>query len=119
MKAASVEASNHEKRTDAEEKARLRSGSTSGRCFGRKTIKQEVPMRFRIIAALFILVGVACLGLFAFLGSSVAPDGRLQEPFALLPLGWALILLGVAGLVVAWFVARSINLPPTKTRSTT
>lgn len=53
------------------------------------------------IAVLVVLAGAACLGLFAVLGSSVAPDGRLQEPFALLPLGWALILLGGAGLAVS------------------
>lgn len=58
-------------------------------------------MRFRIIAGLAIVVGVACLGLFALLGGSVEPDGRLQEPFALLPLGWALIIFGGLGLVVS------------------
>ena len=53
---------------------------------------------FAAIACL--LLGVACLGLFTLLPSSIAPDGRLQEPFALLPLGWALIALGVVGLGV-------------------
>jgi hypothetical protein len=41
------------------------------------------------IAIAALLLGLACFGLFEVLGSSIAPDGRLQEPFALLPLGWA------------------------------
>lgn len=65
-------------------------------------------MKFRIITALFLLVGVACLGLFALLGGSVVSDGRLQEPFALLPLGWVLILFGGPGLVAS-LVRRALH----------
>jgi hypothetical protein len=50
------------------------------------------------IAFAALLLGLACFGLFEVLGSSIAPDGRLQEPFALLPLGWTLITLGIVGL---------------------
>ena len=49
------------------------------------------------IAIATLLLGLACFGLFEVLGSSIAPDGRLQEPFALLPVGWALIVLGIVG----------------------
>ena len=54
-----------------------------------------------IVATVFVLAGIACFGLFEIIGSTVAPDGRLQEPFALLPVGWVLILLGGSGLVVS------------------
>lgn len=50
-----------------------------------------------------MLVGVSCLLLFALLGGSIAPDGRLQEPFALLLLGWALVLFGGLGWAVSLF----------------
>ncbi|CAE6864801.1 hypothetical protein R75465_07883 [Paraburkholderia aspalathi] len=42
-----------------------------------------------------LLSGVVCLGLFEVPGSSISLDGRLQEPFVLLVLGWASIALGV------------------------
>ena len=52
-------------------------------------------------AAFFLLAGIACLSLFSLIGSTVLPDGFLQEPFALLPLGWMFIALGVFTLVVS------------------
>jgi hypothetical protein len=55
------------------------------------------------IAIAALLLGLACFGLFEVLGSSIAPDGRLHEPFALLPLGWALITLGIVGLCSSLF----------------
>ncbi|MHA3902442.1 DUF3955 domain-containing protein [Castellaniella sp. WN] len=70
-------------------------------------------MRFRIIAAFCVFVGVVCLGLFALLGSSVAPDGHLQEPFALLPLGWTFILFGGLGLVIS-LVRCALHKPKTR-----
>ncbi|WP_309245827.1 DUF3955 domain-containing protein [Burkholderia pseudomallei] len=48
-------------------------------------------------------------------GNSVAPDGRLQEPFALLPLGWTLLLLGELGLgLVVSLVRRALHKPVTR-----
>ena len=58
-------------------------------------------MKILSVSTLSLLIGAACLGLFAMLGSTVAPDGRLQEPFALVPLGWVLILLGGLGLAAS------------------
>lgn len=56
-------------------------------------------MKF-LFSTAWLLGGLACFGLYALVGSSVAPDGRLQEPFALLPLGWALIGAGALGWLV-------------------
>lgn len=56
------------------------------------------PMRH--LPAVLLLIGLACLAGFAALGSSVAPDGHLQEPFALLPLGWACTVAGALGLLL-------------------
>lgn len=63
-------------------------------------------MIFRIIAALFILAGITCFVLFTLADSTVTPDGHLQEPFALLPVGWAFILTGGTGLIVSCFLRR-------------
>lgn len=39
-------------------------------------------------------IGIGCLVAFGLIGSHVAADGFLREPFALLPLGWLLIVVG-------------------------
>lgn len=44
-------------------------------------------------SALILVAGIGCLGLFELLGSTITADGRLQEPFFLLPVGWGLIAL--------------------------
>ena len=61
-------------------------------------------------AAAASLVGaLACIGIFVAIGSKVAPDGTLVEPFFLIPIGWLLLAvaaaLGVAYLVMV-LVAR-------------
>ncbi|MCW5238685.1 DUF3955 domain-containing protein [Verminephrobacter eiseniae] len=53
----------------------------------------------RYIPAALLLFGSACFAGFAAIGGSVAPDGQLQEPFALLPLGWLCTVLGALGLL--------------------
>jgi hypothetical protein len=41
-----------------------------------------------------VLVGLGCFVAFQMIGSSIADDGTLTEPFFLIPIAWALILLG-------------------------
>jgi hypothetical protein len=48
------------------------------------------------IAPALMLVGLACLGLFWAIGSSVDESGVLHEPFVLLPIGWTFIFVGAA-----------------------
>lgn len=54
----------------------------------------------KYIPVLLFVIGALCLVLFAASGSEVAPNGQLQEPFALLPLGWLCIALGTCGLMI-------------------
>lgn len=46
------------------------------------------------VGVLVATVGLVCLLAFRLLGSSVGPDGFIQEPFGLLPIGYLLVLVG-------------------------
>ena len=53
------------------------------------------------IPLFLFLLGLACHVAFGIIGSHVAPDGTLIEPFFLLPIGYLLCALGiVTGLIV-------------------
>ena len=49
------------------------------------------------------VIGFACLLAFRLIGSHVGMDGFVQEPFALLPIGYLLVfagmLIGVSGFI--------------------
>jgi hypothetical protein len=46
------------------------------------------------IGVLVAAIGLACLIAFRMIGSSVEPNGFVQEPFALLPIGYLLVFVG-------------------------
>ncbi|MFE3577174.1 DUF3955 domain-containing protein [Lysinibacillus sp. NPDC059133] len=46
-----------------------------------------------------ILIGVICLIAKAIIGTEVGPDGILQEPWFLVPLGFLLFCLGIISLM--------------------
>jgi hypothetical protein len=49
---------------------------------------------------LFLLAGIGCITAYKAIGSSVAQDGTLTEPFALIPIGYFLITVGIVWRVV-------------------
>jgi Protein of unknown function (DUF3955) len=53
------------------------------------------------IGLTLLLLGFVLLIAFRYIGSSIDQDGFLHEPFALLPVGWLLVILGVTWSVVA------------------
>ncbi|AIP03429.1 DUF3955 domain-containing protein [Burkholderia pseudomallei] len=57
-------------------------------------------MKLVFPACLAFVAGIVCFARFAASGSDVDAFGRLHEPFGLLPLGWALTLLGGTGLLI-------------------
>jgi hypothetical protein len=60
------------------------------------------------VAIALLLAGLACFVAFALIGSSVADDGTLVEPFFLIPIGWLLALTG--GIVaIATFIKGRIK----------
>ncbi len=58
-------------------------------------------MKKNFIAIIPLALGFGCLLAYKIIGSEVAPDGTLVEPFGLIPIGYLLILIGlVAGIVL-------------------
>ncbi|MGE7024421.1 DUF3955 domain-containing protein [Solibacillus cecembensis] len=55
-------------------------------------------MKKYVIASTPILLGVICIIAKVFIGGNVAVDGRLEEPFFLLPIGFLLFFLGIVSL---------------------
>ena len=56
-----------------------------------------------------MLAGIGCAIAFEVIGSSVADDGTLVEPFFLIPIAWLLFLLGGI-LAISTFIIRRIKL---------
>ncbi|MFA0813204.1 DUF3955 domain-containing protein [Microbulbifer epialgicus] len=52
------------------------------------------------IGGLLILLGGLFLLAFRLIGSSVDSEGILHEPFALLPLGFLLLITGIAMIII-------------------
>ena len=52
-----------------------------------------------------LLLGLSLLCMIGYhlIGSTLDESGVLIEPFALVPLGWMLLLLSLVSLVVQWF----------------
>jgi len=46
------------------------------------------------IGFLIAAIGLACLLAFRLIGSSVDPNGFVQEPFGLLPIGYTFVFVG-------------------------
>jgi hypothetical protein len=70
-------------------------------------MKRNAKFMKRAAIAL-MLAALGCLIAFAAIGSSVAQDGRLIEPFFLIPIAWLLFLTG-AILAIATFIIRRIK----------
>lgn len=56
----------------------------------------------RLLPAVLVLaLGAACLAIYGFAGARIDTDGFLREPFYLLPMGAACLVLGTVLLAVA------------------
>jgi hypothetical protein len=61
----------------------------------------------KLIAIALILAGLGCFVAFAAIGSSVAEDGTLVEPFFLIPIAWFLFLAGISTAIATFLKERS------------
>ena len=48
----------------------------------------------------FIFLVLACYATFGIIGTEIAPDGRLVEPFFLLPIGYLLDALSIIAFLI-------------------
>jgi hypothetical protein len=59
-------------------------------------------------AIVLIVAGLGCFAAFSVIGSEVAEDGTLVEPFFLIPVAWLLLLTG-GMLAIATFIRGRIK----------
>ncbi|WP_195575185.1 DUF3955 domain-containing protein [Paenibacillus sp. 1001270B_150601_E10] len=59
-----------------------------------------------LFASLPIVLGLLCFVIFSMIGSYVASDGTLVEPFFLVPIGYLFLFLGA--LTLMFTVIRSV-----------
>ena len=59
-------------------------------------------------AIALIIAGLGCFVAFSVIGSEVADDGTLVEPFFLIPVAWLLLLTG-GMLAIATFIRGRIK----------
>jgi hypothetical protein len=57
-------------------------------------------MKKYMLSLIPLILGIGCLVSFNMMGSKVAADGTLVEPFYLLPMGYSLMAISVIGLGV-------------------
>lgn len=60
-------------------------------------------MKNYILALIPFILGVGCLVSFNTIGSKVAADGTLVEPFYLLPMVYTFLTISIIGFVVSKF----------------
>lgn len=53
-------------------------------------------MKKYLISAILVLIGIACFISYNIIGSEVAADGTLIEPFFLIPIGFLAIFLSIS-----------------------
>lgn len=57
-------------------------------------------MKKYILALIPFIIGIGCFIAFSIIGSEVAPDGTLVEPFFLVPIGYLFLFTGIVGIIV-------------------
>lgn len=72
-------------------------------------------MKKYLIAFIPVIAGILCWVAFLVIGSEVAPDGTLLEPFFLIPIGYLLFACGVI-IAVAIKVISHFHRPASSTQ---
>ncbi|WP_053956713.1 DUF3955 domain-containing protein [Inediibacterium massiliense] len=58
-------------------------------------------MKKYLLSFISLIIGISCLVTYHIIGSEVAPDGTLLEPFFLIPISYFFIAIGIIlGLVI-------------------
>jgi len=58
-------------------------------------------MKKHLLNLIPFIIGIGCFLAFNIIGSEVAPDGTLIEPFFLIPIGCLFLAIGIIGLLVS------------------
>ncbi|CAH2215406.1 DUF3955 domain-containing protein [Tepidibacter aestuarii] len=60
-------------------------------------------MKKNLLTLIPFIIGFGCFIAYNIIGSEVAPDGTLIEPFGLIPLGYLFIFIGIIASIVSFF----------------
>ena len=52
-------------------------------------------MKKKFLVLIPFIIGIGCMIAYNIIGSEVAPDGRLVEPFYLIPMGFLFVAIGI------------------------
>lgn len=55
----------------------------------------EIKMKKYLLSLISLILGIGCMVTFNIIGSEVAPDGTLVEPFFLIPIGYLFVFIGI------------------------
>lgn len=65
-------------------------------------------MKKYLLSIISFFISIVCILSYNVIGSSVAPDGTLIEPFYLIPMSWLFLIIGLASLIIV-FVASHLK----------
>ncbi len=64
-------------------------------------------MKKYFLSLISIIIAVGCVVAYSIIGSEIAPDGTLIEPFFLIPMFWLFMAIGIISGLVIFLVSRS------------
>ncbi len=66
-------------------------------------------MKKYIFSIISGLIGLICFAAYNIIGAEVLPDGRIAEPFVLIPIGFLFVLIGVISAIIVAVVPFILN----------
>lgn len=64
-------------------------------------------MKKYFLSLISIIIAVGCIVSYNVIGSKIAPDGTLIEPFFLIPMFWIFMVVGIISGLVIFLVSHS------------
>lgn len=66
-------------------------------------------MKKYLLSIISFFISIVCILSYNVIGSSVAPDGTLIEPFYLIPMSWLFLIIGLVSLIIVFVVSHLKN----------
>lgn len=64
-------------------------------------------MKRYLFSLISFIIGIGCMLAFNIIGSEIAPDGMLVEPFFLIPMGFLFVFIGVISSIITTLFFKS------------
>ncbi|WP_102401204.1 DUF3955 domain-containing protein [Haloimpatiens massiliensis] len=66
-------------------------------------------MKKYLLSLISFIIAISCIVAYNIIGSKIAPDGTLIEPFFLIPIGWLFIIIGIVSALIIFITSLSRN----------